>query len=80
METSVLYLRLGRFTAGLGLGGIRVSPSQSEVLVLYWKPVDCSLQVRKESLPRVREYLRIWFRSDGQMEVRSKGGLMHSQL
>ena len=42
----------------------------SEVMVLCWKPVDCSLQVGVELLPQVKElkYLLVLVTSEGKME------------
>ena len=50
--------------------GMKVSISKSEAMVLNWKKVECSLQVRDESLPQAEEfnYLGVLFTSDGRFE------------
>jgi len=50
--------------------GMRVSTSKSEAMVLWWKPVDCTLQVGTECLPQAKEfkYLGVLFMSEGKME------------
>ncbi|KAF7641683.1 hypothetical protein LDENG_00274850, partial [Lucifuga dentata] len=49
---------------------MRISTSKSETMVLCRKKVDCSLQVRGESLPQTEEfkYLGVLFTSEGRME------------
>jgi len=45
----------GVFAAECDAVGMRVSTSQSEAMVLCWKPVECSLQVGTECLPQAKE-------------------------
>ncbi|KAF7648618.1 hypothetical protein LDENG_00154150 [Lucifuga dentata] len=49
---------------------MRISTSKSEMMVLCQKKVDCSLQVRGESLPQMEEfkYLHLTLTSEGKME------------
>ena len=49
---------------------MRISTSKSEAMVLSRKKVECSLWVREEILPQVKEfkYLKVLFTSEGKME------------
>ncbi|KAF7652554.1 hypothetical protein LDENG_00095270 [Lucifuga dentata] len=49
---------------------MRINTSKPETMVLCRKKVDCSLQVRGESLPQTEEfkYLGLLFMSEGRME------------
>ncbi|KAF7645904.1 hypothetical protein LDENG_00196770 [Lucifuga dentata] len=61
---------LGKFEAKCEVTGMRISTSKSVTMVLCRKKVDCSLQVRGESLPQTEEfkYLGVLFMSEGRME------------
>lgn len=49
-----------------GSGSLGISPSESEVIVLGWKGVDCSLQVREEFCSKRRcSSIRVLFMSGG---------------
>ncbi|KAF7644351.1 hypothetical protein LDENG_00223640 [Lucifuga dentata] len=65
-----LQRALGRFEAECEATGMRISTSKPETMVLCWTKVDCSLQVRGESLPQTEEfkYLGVLFMSGGKME------------
>lgn len=48
---------------------MKISASKPEAVVLSWKRVGYSLQVRGETLPLVKEnHLRILFMSNGKSE------------
>ncbi|KAK3573226.1 hypothetical protein QTP86_015140, partial [Hemibagrus guttatus] len=61
---------LGRFAAECEVGGMRVSTSKPEAMVLDWKKVACTLQVGGEVLPQVEQfkYLGVLFTSEGRMD------------
>ncbi len=56
---------LGQFAAECVVGGMKVSASKSEAMVLCRKKVDCSLWVGSELLPQTEEfkYLGVLFTS-----------------
>ena len=49
---------------------MKISTSKSEAMVLDWKKVACSLQVRGELLPQLEKfkYLGVLFTSEGRLE------------
>jgi len=59
----------GVFAAECEAAGMRVSPAKSEAMVLCPKPVDCSLLVGIECLPKAKEfyYLGVLFRVESKM-------------
>ncbi|KAF7650109.1 hypothetical protein LDENG_00131220, partial [Lucifuga dentata] len=70
MADNDLRRALDRFEAECEATGMRISTSKSETMVLCRKKVDCSLQVRGESLPQMEKfkYLGVLFTSEGRME------------
>lgn len=66
-----LQLSLEQLATECEAAGIRISSSKSEAMVLSWKRVECSLQVKKKVLPQVQDfqYLRVFlFVSRGRIE------------
>ncbi|TWW71145.1 hypothetical protein D4764_17G0006280 [Takifugu flavidus] len=65
-----LQQMLERFVTECEAGGMRISTSRSESMVLARKKVECLLRVGEEFLPQVEEfkYLGILFTSEGRME------------
>ena len=66
-------LSLERFAAKCEAGGMRISTSKSETMVLSRKRVERPLQVGNEILPQVEEYLGVLFTSEGRMERETDG-------
>ena len=72
---SDLQLSFGRFAAECEAAGMRISTSESEVMVLSWKRVDRPIRVGEQLLPQVEEfkYLEVLFTSEGKMERKFDG-------
>ncbi|TWW67330.1 hypothetical protein D4764_02G0003710 [Takifugu flavidus] len=51
-----LQLSLDRFAAACEVGGMKISTSKSEAMVLNQKKVECLLRVKEEILPQVEEF------------------------